>query len=334
MVRALTERLPVLITPRWVRNAAQPIFVGDVLAYLVAALDHPLEQSAVYEIGGADVVTYGELMREYARQRGLRRWMIPVPVLSPRISALWLGLVTPLYARVGRKLVESLSHATVVRDARALRDFPIRPLGVREAMRQALRNEEAELAATRWSDALCAAGPAPSYGGRRFGSRLTDSREVELDLPPEQAFAAIRRIGGARGWYHANWLWRARAALDLMVGGVGMRRGRRDPERLCVGDALDFWRVEAYEPGSRLLLRAEMKVPGRAWLEFAVSGQGRGARIRQTAVFDPLGLFGLAYWYAVWPLHALVFRGMLRGVARQAQRDAAEAAACAAGSRA
>jgi uncharacterized protein YbjT (DUF2867 family) len=324
MVRALVERLPVMVTPRWVAVRAQPIGIGDLLRYLIAARDLAVEGNPVFEIGGADQVSYGELMAEYARQRGLRRWMIPVPVLTPHLSSLWLGLVTPLYARVGRKLIDSIQHETVVRDDTAARVFGIEPTGMREAIAAALRNEDAEFATTRWSDALSAGGPATEWENVRFGSRLVDSRVVRVRVPPEQAFAPIRRIGGRTGWYFADWLWDLRGFLDLLVGGIGHRRARRDPEQLRVGDTLDWWRVDAYEPERRLRLWAEMKVPGRAWLEFEVTPDGEGAIIRQTALFDPVGLAGLAYWWLVYPLHQLVFRGMLRAIARTAEQSVRE----------
>ncbi len=320
MVRALVERLPVMITPRWVDTLAQPIAIQDLLAYLLAALELPLAESRVFEIGGTEQVSYGGLMREYARQRGLRRVMIRVPVLSPRLSSLWLGLVTPLYARVGRKLVDSMRHATVVTDDAAARAFALRPMGLREAMASALRGEERALATTRWSDAHSSAGRAREWGGVRFGNRLVDTRRVRVGVPPEAAFAPIRRIGGAQGWYWGNWLWTLRGWLDLLVGGVGMRRGRGSADELRIGDVLDCWRVEAYEPGRRLRLAAEMRLPGRAWLEFQAAPDGSGAVLSQTASFDPVGLGGLAYWYGVWPLHQLVFAGMLRAIAAAAER--------------
>jgi len=320
MVRALVDRLPVMITPRWVTVLAQPISIADTLEYLVSALDVRVEGSPILEIGGADRVSYGEIMREYARQRGLRRFMIPVPVLTPRLSSLWLGLVTPLYARVGRKLVESIVHPTVVQDDAALHLFPTRPVGVREAIAQALRHEDREIAETRWCDAFSAGGRERQWGGVRFGNRLVDSRATRVDVPASRAFAPIRRIGGDTGWYACNALWRLRGFLDLLVGGVGLRRGRRDPEHPRIGEALDFWRVEAYEPDRLLRLAAEMKLPGRAWLEFEVKSEGEGSIVRQTAIFDPVGLAGLAYWYGLYPLHRIVFAGMLRGIARAAQR--------------
>jgi uncharacterized protein YbjT (DUF2867 family) len=325
MLRALVERLPVMVTPRWVHVTAQPIAIGDLLAYLEAALDLETEESRIYEIGGAERVSYGELMREYARQRQLRRVMIPVPVLTPRLSSLWLGLVTPLYARVGRVLIESICHETVVRDDRARRDFAVEPIGVQEALANALANEDREFAETRWSDAISAGGTDSglfgSYGGVRRGRRLADSRQCELAVPPAEAFAPIRRIGGRTGWYAHDWLWRARGFIDLLAGGVGLRRGRPDPGRLRIGDTLDWWRVEEYEPDHLLRLRAEMRLPGRAWLEFEVRPSDRGSTVRQTAVFDPSGLLGLLYWYGIYPLHAAVFRGMLGGIARAAQQE-------------
>ncbi len=320
MVRALVERLPVMITPRWVDTLAQPIAIQDLLAYLVAALELPLAESRVFEIGGTEQVSYGGLMREYARQRGLRRVMIRVPVLSPRLSSLWLGLVTPLYARVGRKLVDSMRHATVVTGDAAVRAFALRPMGLREAMASALRGEERALATTRWSDAYSSAGRAREWGGVRFGNRLVDTRRVRVGVPPDAAFAPIRRIGGAQGWYWGGWLWTVRGWLDLLLGGVGMRRGRGAADELRIGDVLDCWRVEAYEPGRRLRLAAEMRLPGRAWLEFQAAPDGNGAILSQTASFDPVGLGGLAYWYGVWPLHQLVFAGMLRAIAAAAER--------------
>ncbi|HWA57569.1 MAG TPA: SDR family oxidoreductase, partial [Gemmatimonadales bacterium] len=318
MIRALVESLPVMVTPRWVKTPTQPIGIEDVVAYLRAALDFPAGESAVFEIGGRDVVSYEALMREYARQRGLRRWLIPVPVLTPRLSSLWLGLVTPVYARVGRALVDGLRNATVVRDDRARRVFAVEPLGMADAMTRALHNEDRAFAATRWSGALSAAGRRSNYGGQRFGTRLVDARQVAVPCAPAQAFRPIRRIGGKTGWYHADWLWRLRGLVDLVVGGAGLRRGRRDPEQLIPGDTLDFWRVEAVEPDRLLRLAAEMRLPGRAWLQYEVEPSAEGSVIHQTAVFDPVGLFGQLYWYALWPLHQYIFGGTLRRIGRAA----------------
>lgn len=322
MIRALVNKLPVMVTPRWVRTPTQPIAIEDVIAYLIHGLEYEEEGAAVFEIGGPGPVSYGELMREYARQVGVRRVMVPVPFLTTRLSSLWLGLVTPLYARIGKKLIDSLRNETVVRTHTALKVFPVRPLSVREAIARALQAEDRELAATRWSDAVSSGAKSPRWGGRRFGSRLVDRQQIEAPVEPARAFAPIQRIGGQQGWYFATWLWALRGSFDLLLGGVGMRRGRRHPVELRAGDPLDFWRVEAFEEDRLLRLLAEMKVPGRAWLQFEVERAGRGSRITQTAVFDPLGLGGLIYWYGLYPIHWLIFRRMLRGLAAQAARGA------------
>jgi uncharacterized protein YbjT (DUF2867 family) len=326
LIRALVERLPVMICPRWVGTPAQPIAIEDVLEYLLAALDLAPGESRTFEIGGPDQVSYGDIMRRYARERGLRRLMIPVPVLTPRLSSLWLGLVTPVYARVGRKLIAGVRNPTVVRDQSALGAFSIRPRRLGEAIQRALANEDRDFAETRWSDALSSAGPERRWGGTRLGGRIVDSRSVRVDLPPKDAFAPIQRIGGVTGWYYGNWLWRLRGFLDLLAGGVGLRRGRRHPAELRVGDTIDFWRVEAFQPDRRLRLLAEMKLPGRAWLELEVSESQGGSTLRQTAIFDPVGLLGRAYWYALYPMHRLVFAGMLRRLVRAAEEAAEETA--------
>ncbi len=318
LIRALVERLPVMICPRWVATLAQPIGIDDLLAYLVAAFHLPDAGSRTFEIGGADQASYGDLMREYARQRGLTRVMISIPLLTPRLSSLWLGLVTPVYARVGRELIAGLKNRSVVTDPAALSVFPIRPAGLRDAIARAIRYEDRAFALTRWSDARSSGGESSSLTGTRFGSKLVDARQIYVDAAADRAFKAIATIGGDHGWYYATWLWRIRGAIDLLMGGVGMRRGRRDPTAPAVGDTLDFWRVEGYEPGRRLRLAAEMKLPGRAWLEFEVMPTGGGAVVHQTAVFEPAGLSGLLYWYALLPVHALIFGGLLRAIARRA----------------
>jgi uncharacterized protein YbjT (DUF2867 family) len=319
LIRALVERLPVMICPRWVSTLAQPIGIDDLLAYLVAALHLTDTGSRTFEIGGADQASYGDLMREYARQRGLTRVMISVPLLTPHLSSLWLGLVTPVYARVGRELIGGLKNRSVVTDPAALSEFPIRPVGLRDAVARAIRYEDRAFALTRWSDARSSGGELPLPADTQFGSRLVDARKMPVGVGPDQAFAPIARIGGERGWYYGTWLWRIRGAIDLLMGGVGMRRGRRDPNTMAVGDTLDFWRVEAYEPGRRVRLAAEMKLPGRAWLEFEVAPAAGGAVVHQTAVFEPIGLSGLLYWYLLLPVHGVIFGGMLRAIVRRAQ---------------
>ena len=295
MIRALVERLPVMICPRWVDTRTQPIAIDDVLGYLRAALDLPDGRGGVFEIGGPEVVSYGDMMREYAALRRLRRVFVSVPVLTPRLSGLWLGLVTPAQARVGRALVEGLRNPTVVRSLAARETFEIRPMPLRDAFRRAIDEN------------------APAQ-------YKIDTRAVMVDAPPAEAFAPIRRIGGATGWYCADALWRLRGWLDRWVGGAGMPRLRRDPDDCMVGDLIDGWRVEAYEPDRLLRLSAGLKLPGRGWLEFRVEPLDAGARslIRQTAIFDPRGVAGRLYWYGVLPLHALIFRGLLRRIAEHA----------------
>ena len=296
MIRALVERLPVMVCPRWVDTLTQPIAIDDVVAYLAAALDLPESRGRVFEIGGPEVVSYGDIMREYARLRGLRRVLVPVPVLTPHLSGLWLALVTPAQAQVGRALVEGLRNATVVRSPAAGTTFPISPMPLRVAFQNAI-----------------------DQGGPRHWK--VDTREVLVDVTPSQAFAPVRRIGCAAGWYFGNYLWKIRGWLDRVIGGVGMRR-RRDREHCVVGDVIDGWTVEAYEPDRLMRLSADMKLPGRGWLEFEVTPVegGRRTKIRQTATFDPRGLLGRVYWNAILPIHTLMFVGLLRGIAQRAER--------------
>lgn len=316
MIRALMERLPIMTTPKWVNVLAQPISIEDVVEYLLEAAESPFTQSQIFEIGGPDKMSYLDLMQEYGRQRGLKRIIIPVPVLSPGLSSLWLGLITPVYARVGRKLIESIRHETTVKDECALSSFSVKPMPIRKAIERALKNEDLEFASTRWSDAV-AGSLGSQWGGRRYGNRLVDARSREVACSSSEAFAVIERLGGKNGWYFANWLWHIRGFMDLLIGGVGMRRGRKDPQKIGIGDVIDCWRVDQFEPGRRLRLAAEMKLPGRAWLDFEVKPAPKGSLITQTAIFDPAGLSGLLYWYLVWPLHQLIFSGMLRGIAKR-----------------
>jgi len=320
LVRTLVERLPVMICPAWLATPTQPIAIADVVAYLAAAVDLPAGAARIFEIGGPDRVSYGAIMREYARQRGLRRLMIPVPVLTPRLSSLWLKLVAPRYSKVGRKLIDGLKNPTVVTSDVALRDFPIRPRSLPAAVREAMIQEDTAFAGKRWADLADVEDLPRRYGGTTDGTRLVDHRHTVVAVSPERAFAAIERIGGPHGWYACNWLWQLRGWMDRLIGGPGMSRGRRHPDRLEAGEKLDCWHVERCDRPRRLLLSAEMKMPGRGWLEFEVVPRDGDVTIHQTAIFDPRGLGGLAYWYAIWPLHELVFRRMLAGIARAAVR--------------
>jgi uncharacterized protein YbjT (DUF2867 family) len=295
MIRGLVERLPVMVCPRWVATRTQPIAIDDVLAYLTAAATLPGDAGAIVEIGGPEVVSYGDMMKEYARQRGLRRCLVPVPVLTPRLSGLWLALVTPAQATVGRALIDSLRNATVVRSATAASTFTIRPMSLEKAFAGAIAQS-----ATR--------------------HLKRDSRMLVVNAPPAAAFAPIRGIGGSAGWYFATYLWRLRGLVDRLFGGVGMSRGRHNCEDCRAGDTIDGWTVESYEPDRRLRLSADLKLPGRGWLEFEVRPvlDGRSSEIHQTATFDPRGLAGRLYWLTTVPIHAILFRGLLRNIGRRA----------------
>jgi uncharacterized protein YbjT (DUF2867 family) len=321
LIRALVERLPIMLTPRWCKGKTQPIAIDDLLDYLIEALRIPLSHYRIYEVGGADQVSYADMMQAYGRQRGLTPRIIPVPVLTPWLSALWLGLITPVYARIGRAIIESIVHVTVVRDQAARTTFSVRPMGIDAAIHRALAHEETHFAATRWSDALSSSGKLPSWGGVQFGTRLVDSRTVSVDAPPDVVFKCVERIGGDHGWYAWNWLWRVRGFIDLLEGGVGLRRGRPSSTTLHVGDTVDSFRVESIEPNRRLRLISEMHLYGRAWLEFEVTEAGASTTIRQTAIFDPVGLLGRLYWYTLYVPHQFVFSGMLRGIAQAALRE-------------
>jgi len=320
ILRYLVERLPVMITPRWVSTEAQPIAIQNVLHYLVACLECPATSGRTLDIGGAEIMTYREIMQVMAAALGLRkRLIIPVPVLTPRLSSLWIHLVTPLSHRIARPLAEGLRNRVVCRDDDAARLMPQRLLTIREAIDAALGRTRAHEIETAWFDA----GPLPGDPDWSGGRVFVDRRMSDVRARPETVYHAVTRIGGDQGYYAADWLWRVRGWLDRLVGGPGLRRGRRDPQRLSYGDALDFWRVTGVEVNRRLELRAEMKLPGEALLSFEIRPDDQDAArcaLIQTARFKPRGLLGLAYWYAVMPLHGLVFNGMLQGIRQVAER--------------
>ncbi|HEX9080880.1 MAG TPA: SDR family oxidoreductase [Holophagaceae bacterium] len=318
MIRHLTERLPVMITPRWVNTRCQPIGIRDVLAYLLEALEHP-DLAGIYEIGGKDVLTYREMMLGYGEAQGLRRIIIPMNVPFPRLSIHWVDLVTPIPKAIAGPLVEGLATEVVVRDSKALDAFRVRPMGYREALALALQRLGEDNVETTWATGL-AGGPE----GRELDTHeglLFERHHRHVKAPPEEVFRACCTLGGEAGWPAGNWLWQLRGLLDRLAGGVGMRRGRRHPRLLRVGDPVDFWRVEALEPDHLLRLRAEMKLPGHAWLQFQIRPEGPGSRLEQTAFFEPHGLPGLLYWYSVLPFHRFIFPGMVRALKRQAESD-------------
>ena len=318
MIKSLVERLPVMLIPKWALMSAQPIAIDDLISYLIEALYKTDNANYLFEIGGYDQVSYLDIMRIYAKSINKRVLMIPVPVLTPYLSSLWLGLVTPLYARIGRKLVESIVHSTVVQDDTALRNFKIKPIGVEEAIQRAIKLENKESAASRWYDSTSSSGETNPYKGYRFTEKLVDARTLNINVPPETAFNPIKNIGGEKGWYAWNLLWQLRGLIDLLLGGVGMRRGRSNKDKLIAGEIIDFWRIEKVVPNNFLSLSAEMKLPGRAWLEFEVIGNGSSSTIKQTAIFEPIGILGKMYWYSLYPLHQLIFAGMLQAIADKA----------------
>jgi uncharacterized protein YbjT (DUF2867 family) len=333
MLRYLTERLPVMVTPRWVRNRIQPIAVRDVLGYLTAAADLPADVNRGFDIAGPDVLTYADMMQRYAKVAGLRRRIVlPLRPLSPWLSAHWVGAVTPVPNSIARPLVASLVHEAVAHEhdiATYIPDATLGggggPLGFDQAVRLALGKVRDANVETRWSNASgrdAAAEPLPSDPSWSGGSIYVDERCREVNAPAAALWRVVEGVGGEHGWYSFPLAWSVRGWMDRLVGGVGLRRGRRDRDHLLVGEALDWWRVEEIQPGRLLRLRAEMKVPGRAWLEMTVTpGEHGGSVYRQRAIFLPRGLAGHAYWASIMPFHGVVFNGMARNIARGAMRS-------------
>ncbi|MET0884295.1 MAG: SDR family oxidoreductase [Acidimicrobiales bacterium] len=324
MLRYLTERLPVMVTPRWVSSRVQPIAVRDVLTYLVGVLDVPEGTNRHFDVGGPDVLTYREMMGRYAAVAGLRhRVIIPVRVLSPWLSSQWVNLVTPVPKAIAQPLIESLRNSVVVQEDDITALVPADLLGFDEAVRLALEQIRTGDVATRWSGADWPGAPSdpmptdPDWSG---GTVYRDERSAPVDASVDQLWQAVEGIGGDRGWYSFPLAWAVRGLLDRLAGGVGLRRGRRDPDRTAVGEPIDFWRVETLERGKVLRLRAEMRLPGGAWLEFAITpDEGDGPVLHQRALFIPRGLAGTLYWWSVWPFHGIVFGSMLRNLAKAAE---------------
>jgi uncharacterized protein YbjT (DUF2867 family) len=323
IMRYLVQRLPVMITPIWVSTRCQPIAIENVLGYLVGVLSSDDTIGQVFDIGGREISTYRDIMRIMAEELDLpRRWILPVPLLTPRLSSHWIQLVTPLSHRIARPLAEGLKNEVICRENRITRLIPQARLDVREAIHAALSQVKAHLVETHWS----MAGPIPGDPDWSGGTVFRDQRQIAIALPARTVFRAVCRVGGDRGW-NTSWLWRLRGWLDRRAGGPGLRRGRRHPDLLRYGDVLDFWRVVGIERDRSLSLRAEMKLPGQALLDFRLTPDGESkCMLSQTALFEPRGLAGLVYWYAAVPFHGVVFRTMLAGIRRDALEIAAESA--------
>ncbi len=319
ILRYLVERLPIMVTPRWVHTECQPVSVSDILHVLVRVLELPETTGRTFDVGGADTMTYREILQTVAEVLGLRRRLIvPVPVLTPRLSSLWIHLVTPVSHRIARPLAEGLKNRVVCRDDSIARLTGHRFQTVREAVEAAVSSLSGNEVETAWSDAGVIPGD-PDWAG---GTSFSDERSITVRAPPEVVFRTLLQIGGDHGYFAANWLWWLRGLLDRLTGGPGLRRGRRHPTELAYGDAVDFWRVSGIEPNRELTLRAEMNLPGEAVLHFDVKPEPAGSRLEQKALFKPRGLAGILYWYAVAPLHRIVFRGMLRGIGSEAEASA------------
>jgi uncharacterized protein YbjT (DUF2867 family) len=330
MLRHLTHRLPIMTTPKWVSNRTHPIAIRDVLWYLTNAAKLEKPVAGIYDIGGPEILSYAEMMQKFAKCSGLRRrWIIKVPVLTPKLSSLWIGFVTPVPTRLARPLIGSLINETVADPKKAIDAIIPKPpeglIDVTNAINLALSRTTSNQVETRWSDATVITAPwQKAQSDPDWAGEVThrDKREVLTDAPIDCVWQSIEQIGGQTGWYGADFLWWARGMLDRIVGGVGLRRGRRDPKHLRVGDSLDFWRVEKVEKEDVLRLYAEMILPGKAWLEFRIEKVGEQTRIIQEATFSPRGLGGQLYWYAILPLHAFVFPTMLRNIVRSSKRKA------------
>jgi uncharacterized protein YbjT (DUF2867 family) len=322
MIRYLSEREFLFICPRWFFSLAQPIAIRDVLSYLVDALKTPESDGKMIEIGGAVRLTYADMLFAYAKERGLKRFLIPTPFYVPRLSAYWIHMVTPIHWRIALPLIEGLRARLVVHDDLAKELFPeIKPLDFQTATYLALRRVKIDKVETSWSDALVTtAGDVKPYIFTVEEGLMIERRQIVVDLPPEPVFRAYTGIGGERGWLYMDWAWAIRGWLDKLVGGVGLRRGRRHPDEIWAGESLDFWRVEKLEPNRLMRLRAEMKVPGDAWLQFESVPQEDGKTLLQVvAYFDVHGVTGLLYWYAMYPFHKFIFDGLTSRLASRAR---------------
>jgi hypothetical protein len=307
-----------MIAPKWILNDVQPISIRDILSYLTLALER--DPAGIYNVGSSPLSFKG-MMQEFAEVRGLRRVIVPVPVLAPRLAALWVGLVTPIPNRLAVPLIEGVVHPVVADTSRARQDFPdIEPLTYHESVARALQQTTKNAVATRWSGAL---GSAPAFELSQNQGMIRETRSYRTTADPETTFDTLASLGGERGWLFWPWAWSLRGMLDRLVGGPGLRRGRRHPTEIEPGDAVDFWRVERADRPTLLRLRAEMKVPGRAWLQWETIPEAEGTQLVQTAIFEPIGLAGQLYWNALYPIHKIIFSGMVRRIADLASEEAA-----------
>ncbi len=327
MIRYLTERLPVMICPQWVYTKVQPISIRNVLEYLVAALDKPESAGRIIEIGGKDVLTYGDMMRQYAQVRGLNRWLIPVPVLTPRLSSHWVHWITPIPSEIARPLIEGLRNEVILHDDQASRLFPqIKPMEYHRAVQRALDRLQAGSIESTWSDSLFSSrADIHTVVLKNKEGMIVEQRRKLIESYPEDIYRTFTGLGGDQGWLYMDWAWELRGIVDRLFGGVGLRRGRRNPTDVRVGDALDFWRVELVEYPHRIRLRAEMKLPGEAWLQFEVTPlDTKKSLLVQTAYFAPKGLAGFLYWYLLYPIHSLVFSGLINALSRRSMSSKGE----------
>lgn len=324
MIRYLTERVPVMICPSWVKTKTQPIGIREVLEYLVASLEVDESRNQIVEIGGSEVITYGEMMTQYAAERGLKRLMISVPVLTPRLSSYWVNIVTPIPASIARPLIEGLRNENIVKNNTAQQLFPqVIPTTYKLSVQRALAKLEASDVQTIWTDALSSSQTdTPSVMLKTEEGMIQETRQLRVKISKDKIFKVLSSLGGERGWLYMNWTWSVRGWIDRLLGGVGLRRGRRDAHEMRAGDAIDFWRVEAIEKNQLIRLRAEMKVPGKAWLQFKlVSDENNKTVISQTAFFAPMGLWGWAYWYLLYPMHSIIFSGLIKKIAKLAASE-------------
>ncbi len=325
LARSLAERLPVIPAPKLIYNKAQPICIEDVLQYLTKAIKLETAKNKIFEVGGAEKVSYADIIKEYSEQKGLKRFIIPIPLLTPGMASIWLGLITPIYASVGKKLLEGVKNSTVVEDNSAVETFKFQPMSLKESVKLALEEEEKDFRKTYWATASSTVGCKDntclnlSYKNYKF-----DTRKITVKASPEEAFSYIQKIGGKNGWYFGNFLWKLRGYIDLLFGGAGLRKGRRDPIDLKQGDIIDWWRVEKFEKNRLLRLRSEMILPGRGWLEFSVEPRGENSELSQTAIFYPKGFIGLFYWYAFKIPHDIIFKNMFKNIKKSIEENKEE----------